>query len=90
MGIYSKVFICFLTSDIILHIDLDTAYLVLPKAKIHIARYYFLLDYPKKEIKLSLNRAILIECKALYHVVSSSAEAETASIFHNAQIIIPI
>ena len=37
-----------------------------------------------------LNRAILIECKALQHVVSSAAKAETAEIFHNAQITILI
>ena len=38
----------------------------------------------------SVNGAILIECKTLCHVVSSSAEAETAGLFHNAQIALPI
>ena len=36
------------------------------------------------------NGAILIEYKALRYVVSSTAEAETASIFHNVQVVIPI
>ena len=31
-----------------------------------------------------------MECKTLRHVVASSAEAETAGIFHNAQVALPI
>ena len=33
---------------------------------------------------------ILVECKALRHVISLAIEAETARIFHNAQVAIPI
>ena len=74
----------------VLHIDSNAAYLVLLKTKSHIARYYFLSDHPNKNTKLSPNGAILVECKALHYIVSSSAEAEIAGIFHNAQIAILI
>ena len=33
---------------------------------------------------------MLIECKTLCHVVASSAEAETAGIFHNAKVAITL
>ena len=32
----------------------------------------------------------MVECKTLRHVVASAAEAETAGVFHNAQMAIPI
>ena len=34
------------------------------------------------------NEALLIEYKKLWHVVTSSAEAETVGIFHNVQVAI--
>ena len=80
----------FYTSDIVLCIDLDTAYLVLPNTRSRIARYYYLFNHPKKAISPILNRVILIEYKALCHIVSLSAEVETADVFYNTQIAIPI
>ena len=74
----------------ILHIDSNTAYLVLPKAKSYIARYYYLYDHSKKMMHPKLNGEILVECKTLYYVVISLAEAKTAGVFHNAQIDKPI
>ena len=72
----------------ILNIDSDAAYLVLPQARSWIAGYFFLAN---ELIKPPLKNApILIECKGLRHVVCSSAEAETAALFHNAQTAIPI
>ena len=68
----------------VLHIDSDTTYLILPNTKSRIARYYFLSNYPKKTILLILNRAILIEYKVLYHIVSSLAKVETVGVFQNA------
>ena len=74
-------------SDMILHIDSDASYLVLPGAKSRIAGYFQLIrnknsaPFPK-----GINGAILVECKTLKHVVASAAEAETGGIFHNAQI----
>ena len=68
----------------VLHVDLDAAYLILLNGKSKIAGYYFLFDYLKKTSLLILNRAILVEYKALCHVLSLSAKAEIAGVFYNA------
>ena len=73
----------------ILLVDSDAVYLVMPKAKSKIAGYFQLNNDPVKVLHPNVNRAILIEYKALRHVVSSAAEADTAGIFHNAQVAIP-
>ena len=85
---YPNVFIRYHASDMVLTIDSDAAYLVEPKARSRIAGY-FQLNSNKRSNKY-INGAILIECKTLRHVVASAAEAETAGIFHNAQIALPI
>jgi len=87
---YPNVFIRFYASDMVLHVDTDAAYLVMLKAKSRIAGYFYLSDHPKRTPHPNLNRALLVECKTLWHVVSSAAEAETAGVFHNAQIAISI
>ena len=74
----------------ILLIDSNATYLVIPKAKSRVAGYFQLNDDSKRIPYLTVNRAILVKYKALYHIVSSAAEAETAGIFHNAQVAIPI
>ena len=74
-------------SDMILYIDSDAAYLVMPGAKSRISGYFQLgnkngfTSFPN-----GVNGAILVECKTLRHVVASAAEAETGGVFHNAQI----
>ena len=87
---YDNVYVRFKASDMVLHVDSDAAYLVLPNAKSRVAGYFYLSDHPDKDISPTLNGAILVECKGIKHVLSSSAEAETAGLFHNAQIAIPI
>ena len=77
-------------SDMVLHVDSDTAYLVAPKARSRVAGYYHLSDHPNITKHSKMNGAILVECKTLRHVVSSSAEAEVAGIFHNAGTAVPI
>ena len=72
----------------VLTIDSDAAYLVAPKARSRIAGYFQLNS--KHKCNNYVNGALLIECKTLRHVVASSAEAETAGIFHNAQVALPI
>ena len=72
----------------ILHIDSDAAYLVMPGAKSRVAGYYYLSTKPLTigdPQNIPLNGAILVECKTLRHVVASAAEAETGGLFHNAQ-----
>ena len=73
----------FYASDMILNIDSDAAYLVLPKARSRLAGYFRMLD---KTPKYYHNGAVLIECKTIRTVVSSAAEAETHGVFHNAKI----
>ena len=87
---YPNVYIRYFASDMVLHIDSDAAYLVALKAKSRIAGFYYLSNHPTKTDTPTLNGAIHVECKTLRHVVASAAEAETAGIFHNAQVAIPI
>ena len=87
---YPDVFVRYYASDMVLMLDSDAAYLVLPNAKSRIARYFYLSDHPSKTTTPSLNGAIMVVCKALKNVVSSAAESETAGVFINAQLAIPI
>ena len=70
----------------VLHIDSDTAYLVLSKVKSRITDYYYLLDNLSKLPTPRLNGIILVECKVLRNVVSSLVEVETGGVFHNAKL----
>ena len=74
-------------SDVILHIDLDASYLVAPYSKSSIAGFF---QPTSNSYTQSHNAPILVECKTLKQVVTSSAECETAVAFHNAQRAIPI
>ena len=74
----------------VLAIDSNAVYLVMPNAKSRITRYFQLNHHPKHIQHSDINGAILIGCKALQYVVSSVAEAETSRVFHNTQIAIPI
>ena len=74
----------------ILHVDSDATYLVLPKAKSRIAGYYYLSDLSPLSSSEPPNRPIQVECKTLKHVVTSAAEAESSALFHNAKPTIPL
>lgn len=87
LNTYHDAYLRFYASDMILHIDSDAAYLVLPKARSRVAGYFHLANIPPSKLT---NAPILIECKGLRHVVCSSSEAETSAVFHNAQTAIPI
>lgn len=87
LNTYPDAYLRFHASDMVLHIDSDAAYLVLPKARSRVAGYFHLANKPKSKLT---NAPILIECKGFRHVVCSSAEAETAAVFHNAQTAVPI
>ena len=80
-------------SDMVLHVDSDAAYLVLPGAKSRIAGYYHLSNKcpPSPAIpNVPTNSPILIVCKTIKRVVASAAEAETGGLFMNGQEIIPL
>ena len=85
---FPNVFIRFHASDMILTIDSDAAYLVEPGARSRVAGFFHLTSGDKSSP--FINGALLVECKTLRHVVASSAEAETAGLFHNAQVAIPV
>ena len=87
---YQNAFIRYHASDMILHIDSDAAYLVLPKAKSRIEGYYYLADLQSSTSPKPPNGHVLVECKTLKHVVTSAAEAEISALFHNAKTAIPL
>ena len=87
---YPDTYIRYYASDMILHIDSDVAYLVDPKARSRVAGYFHLSDSPTKTKTPKMNGAIHVECKTLRRVVSSAAETETAGVYHNAQVVLPI
>ena len=63
---------CFTTSDMILHIDFNAAYLVQDGARNRIAGHYILSSHPLPVPQIPTktpNAPILIECKTLRHVV---------------------
>ena len=80
----------FYASDMILYVDSDAAYLVLPNAKSRAAGYYYLSNLTPAQKDPPINGAIWVECRTLPIVASSAAEAETGALFLNAQRIIPI
>ena len=84
MATYPESIIRFYASDMILSVDLDAAYLVLPKAKSRIAGFYYLTD---RDLSY-YNSPILVVCKTLKNVVASAAEAETGGLFLNGQEIV--
>jgi hypothetical protein len=75
-------------SDMVLHVDSDAAYLVLPNARSRYAGHYFLGNQPPPppaKPSPTPNGAILTLCKTIRNVMSSAAEAETGGVFGNAQ-----
>ena len=90
-NIYQHVFVRYYASDMQLNVDTDAAFLVLPKARSCIAGYFWLPNDPEGPKRQYIdNLPILIECKTLRLVVSSAAESETHSTFHNAKKSLPI
>ena len=87
---YQHIYIQYYVSDMILLIDSNTAYLVIPKAKSRVVGYFQLNDDPKQIPYPIVNGVILVKYKALRYVVLSATKAETARIFYNAQVAIPI
>ena len=90
MNTHPAAYTRYYVSNMVLHVDSDVAYLVSPKARSWIAGYYHLSNHPTATKHPLLNGAILVECKTLWHVVSSAAEAEVESALHNSQMTIPI
>ena len=78
----------FHASDMILYIETDAAYLVLPQARSRVSSIFYLSNATPR--RPPLNGAIQVVCKTLQNVVSSTAEAETGGIFIYGQQAVPI
>ena len=87
---YPDAYIRYHASDMILNVDSDAAYLVLPKAKSRIVGFFQLTDNVQNTKAPHRNGPLLVECKTIKHVVTSAAEAETSALFHNAKTSISI
>ena len=74
----------------VLLIDSNATYLIMPQAKSKIASHYHLSNHLEKIPHSTINSSILVECRELKHVVSSSTKGETTRVFHNTQITISI
>ena len=85
---YKNAKICFWASDMVIEVDTNTAYLVMPKDKCLHVGYFQLLHQHNKPNRHLYNGAILIECKTIRHAVSSVAEAEIKALFFNAKTTI--
>ena len=68
----------------VLHIDYDAAYLVMPESRSAYNGHFYLSDWPRDKPNLPSNKRnapILTTCKTILNVVSSAAEAETMGTF---------
>jgi hypothetical protein len=85
---YPLAIIRYFASDMVLHIDSDAAYVVLPNARSRYAGHYFLSDCPPQPPAKPTpkpNGGILTICKTIHGVMASAAEAETGGVYGNAQ-----
>jgi hypothetical protein len=88
----------YIASDMILHVESDASYLTAAKACSCVAGYHFLSILPANSTKLPgpddlpppANGAINVLCQILREVVSSTAEAKLAGLFHNGKEACPI
>ena len=73
--------------DIILFVESDAAYLVLPNAKSRYAGHFYRSNKANPKLPRPPRIGpIHTECKTIRDVVASAAEAETAGIIGNSQI----
>ena len=83
----------FHASDMCLHINSDSAYLVQSKAHSRAAVHYYLSNTPPPppiQPTLTPNGPILTKCHTIRTIMASAAEAETGAIFLNGQQAVPI
>ena len=81
------------TSDMILRVDSDAAYLVLPQARSRGTVYFYLISNPTSCNIIPSpqdNGPILTECVTLKNVVPSVADVEADTLHHNGKTAIPI
>ena len=75
----------------LLHIDSDTAYLVMLKYCSCYVGHFYLCNWPRyrpHKPTPSLNGSILVTCKTIFIVFTSAAEAETTRTFNNVKDVV--
>ena len=89
---YPNAIMRYYVSYMILRVDTDAAYLVLPKSRSRIAGHFYLSDRQPTNgtPKPKLNGPILVICQTLKYAVASAAEAETVGMFLNGKAIVHI
>ena len=89
---YPNAKIRFYKSDMILYVDSDAAYLVLPNAQSRFAGHFYLSKRVSDPSRIAppMNEPINTKCKTIRNVVASAAEAETAGLFGNSQTAVVI
>ena len=87
---YPKLTIRCYASDAQLLVDSDAAYLVQPNAKSRTVDCFYLSDLALEHQEPKLNAPILVACETLKNAAASAAESETAGVFINAQLALPI
>ena len=73
-------------SDMILHINSDTAYLVAPKARSRAGGFYYMGNRNKELI----NGPVAVNAKIIKNVMSSASEAEIGALYMNAKDAVPM
>ena len=76
---YPNTKMCFYKSDMILYVDSDAAYFVLPHARSQFAGHFYLSNHVSDPSKVAppMNGPIHTEYKRIHNVVASAAEART-------------
>ena len=88
---YPNTIIRYKSSDMVLHVDSDAAYITMLEAISFYAGHFYLRYFPSpKPIKPNPNRngPIHTECKTIRNTLSSAPEAETSGTFNNGKTAI--
>ena len=80
----------FHASDMILQLEADAAYLVLPKARSRAAAWFILGNDPTIHLSPMSNAPIYVMCNTIKNTMSSATEAETGGIYMATQRACPI
>lgn len=90
---YPNAIIRYHASDIQLHIDLDTAYLVLPKIRSRGAGHFYFSNKIENTHSIPTptpNGPILTKCATLGNAMLSAAEVEVGTFHNNSKVVVPI
>ena len=87
---YPDAVLRFHASDMILTMETDAAYLVLPQARSRAAAWFILGNDPNTHKQPMTNAPVHVMCNTIKNVMASAAEAETGGIFMATQRACPL